>query len=155
MLAQSRAFSTPIHVGAAGLLFAPGSSLFVYSPLLLLLPWTLPAFLRQHRAEAWTLLVVSGCLLLLSSGFQLWHGLWSSPGPRMIFTAVPLLMLPLGPWLDRPGGRARAWAVTSLALLGAVTQLGLLSLVHDESGAQITLKASGGAVFRDYAAQPR
>lgn len=126
MLDQSRAFSTPIHVGVAGLLFAPGSSLFVYSPLLLLLPWTLPTFLRRHRAEAWTLLAVAGSVLLLSSGFQLWHGLWSSPGPRMIFIVVPLLMLPLGPWLDRPAGRGRAWAVASLALLGAAAQLGLL-----------------------------
>lgn len=126
MLDQSRAFSTPLYIGAAGLLFAPGSSLFVYSPLLCLLPWTLPGFLRRHRAEAWTLLAIAGSLLLLSSGFQLWHGLWSSPGPRMIFPAVPLLMLPLGPWLDRPARAARTAAVAALACLGAVVQLGLL-----------------------------
>jgi hypothetical protein len=127
MLAQGSKFITPLSVGVPGLLVSPGNSLFVYSPLLLLLPWTLPPFWRRHRAECGAILAISLCLLLLAAPFEHWHGLWSAPGPRMIFAAVPLLMLPLGPWLE--GGRSRLalLATGGLALLGAAIQLVLLS----------------------------
>ena len=119
MLDQSRYLTTPLRVGLAGLLVSPGSSIFVYSPPLLLLPWTLPGFWRAHRAECACVLAVCASLLLLAAPFQLWHGLWSCPGPRMVFAATPLLMLPLGPWLDARRSR-RALVVTGLlGLLGA------------------------------------
>ena len=126
MLAQSEGFSTPFYVGAWGLLLSPGSSLFVYSPLLLLAPWTVPPFWRAHRAECATVLGICVSLLLLSSKFDLWTGLWSSPGPRMLFAAVPLLMLPLGCWLDAGLGRAQWGCVVLLAAAGAGVQLLLM-----------------------------
>ncbi|MBW2315465.1 MAG: phospholipid carrier-dependent glycosyltransferase [Deltaproteobacteria bacterium] len=125
MLDQSSGFTTPALVGVRGLLFWPGSSLFVYSPLLLLLPWTLPPFLRVHRAEGATLLAMSASILLLVSQFELWHGLPSAPGSRMVAALAPLLMLPLGPWLDRPRAHGMTLAVGVLALVGAAVQLGL------------------------------
>ena len=70
-----------------------GSSIFLYSPLLLMLPWSFPALWRKARPESLTILVIVVCSLLLASRFILWHGLWSSPGPRMLFVATPLFML--------------------------------------------------------------
>ena len=127
MLDQSKFLTTPLRVGITGLLVSPGSSLFVYSPPLLLLPFTLRSFWRTHRAECLTALAVLASLLLLAAPFQLWHGMWSCPGPRMLFAATPLLMLPLGPWLDTH--RSRPWrvAVALLGVTGAAVQLGLLT----------------------------
>jgi len=126
MVAQRSRFSTPLYVGLWGFLLSPGASVFLYSPLLLLLPRTLPAFWRERRAECLVVTAVSLFLLLFCARFEHWHGLWSSPGPRYLFVLTPLLMLPLGRWLDRarrPGERA---ALFALAAIGAGIQLVLM-----------------------------
>jgi hypothetical protein len=126
MVAQRSHFSARLHVGLAGFLVSPGASVFVHSPLLLLLPWTLPPVWHAHRAECAVALASSLGTLLFCSAFESWPGLWSAPGPRYLFVVTPLLMLPLGPWLDtrrRAGVRALAWG---LAVVGAGVQVVLL-----------------------------
>ena len=127
MLAQSPLLRGSLLQGLHGLLLSPGASVFVYSPLLLLLPLTLPDFARRQRAECVTAVAIVASFLALCGPFLFWHGLWSSPGPRYLFVATPLLMLPLGPWLD---GARRAWQwllLAGLALAGLVVQIGLLA----------------------------
>lgn len=122
MVDQSEFFHpSRIHVGLFGFLLSPGASIFLYSPPLLLLPTTFRSFWTRHRPEALTILASSLCLLLFCSSFDSWTGLWSSPGPRYLFAAVPLLMLPLGPWLDA-GGRWQWRQLAAVAALGAVIQ---------------------------------
>jgi hypothetical protein len=126
MVAQRTQFSTPLYVGLWGFLLSPGCSVFVFSPLLLLLPWTLPPFWRAHRAECAALVASSLCLLFFCAGFEVWPGIWSSPGPRYLFVVTPLLLLPLGPWLDAPR-RAGLRALTlALAAAGLGVQLVLV-----------------------------
>jgi hypothetical protein len=125
-LGQAHAFTTPWHVGLAGFLLSPGCSVFVYSPLLLLAPWLLADFARRHRAECVAVVAVVASFLLVAARFELWTGLWSSPGPRYVFVATPLLLLPLGSWLDahrRPVARA---GVAVLAAAGLAVQLVLV-----------------------------
>src|SRR5262245_41664061 len=122
MVAQRNRFTTPLAVGLWGFLASPGASLFLYSPLLLLLPRTLPPFWREHAAECVAIVAASLGLLLFCARFEYWHGLWSSPGPRYLFVLTPLLMLPLGPWLDRPLGRGERAALWALGALGAAIQ---------------------------------
>jgi hypothetical protein len=126
MLAQHDHFTASFHIGLAGLLLSPGCSIFLYSPLLLLLPRTLPDFWARQRAECVAVLALSFSFLLVCSPFAYWHGLWSAPGPRYLFVLVPFLMLPLGPWLDAQPGRAEWIALLALALMGLVTQLSLM-----------------------------
>jgi hypothetical protein len=126
--AQAQLLDAPLHTGVLGLLASPGSSLFVYSPLLFLLPWTGFAVWRRHRAATVSVLVVVASVLLLSAGFAHWHGLWSAPGPRMIFVATPLLLLSLGVWLDRPRRKIETLAVVVLGLFGFAVQLSLMSV---------------------------
>jgi hypothetical protein len=147
MLDQQRFLTVDIRVGIAGLLVSPGSSIFVYSPPLLLLPFTLRGFWREHRAECLTTLAIVVSVLLIAAPFQLWHGMWSSPGPRMLFVATPLLMLPLGPWLD--GRRSRPWCavVALLGLAGAVVQLGLLTAKWRSVVDVMGYRKSGPEVF--------
>jgi hypothetical protein len=123
MLAQRRSFSTPLGVGLSGFLWSPGCSVFVYTPLLLLLPWTLPHFWRTQRAECAVAVGIALCLLLFCARFELWPGLWSAPGPRYLFLLTPVLLLPLGGWLDLPRSVAQRALLWGLAALGLGVQL--------------------------------
>ncbi len=115
--------TTPLYVGIHGALFSPGMSVFVYSPLLLLAPWTFPQLWSRHRAEAVAFLALAASFLLAFSGFTGWTGLWSSPGPRYQFLATPLFLLPLGLWIQATPGRAKWLAIGALALAGLFVQV--------------------------------
>ena len=118
MVAQFDRLKNPISIGLQGFLISPGSSVFVYSPLLLLIPWTFPNFWKRWPAETIAFLSLAIFLLLLYSTFDGWEGLWSAPGPRYLFFWTPMLMLPLGLWLDSVKAKLAWVAVGALALLG-------------------------------------
>jgi hypothetical protein len=127
MLAQGRFFDlSRSHVGLLGFLLSPGASVFVYSPPLLMLAGYWRGFLARWRPEGLTALASALCLLFFCSPFEAWHGLWSAPGPRYLFAAVPLLLLPLGGWLATAGPRERA-CLAALAGFGALVQAVLMS----------------------------
>ena len=126
-LSQTEVLGSPFSIGLVGLLVSPGAGLFAYSPLTLLAPWLGAEFLRRHRAECVAALAIALSFWVLGGSFPAWTGLWSAPGPRYLFAATPLLLLPLGPWLDAHPGRGARGAVLALAALGAVAQLALLT----------------------------
>jgi hypothetical protein len=127
MVAQRTLFETPFYVGAFGHLLSPGGSVFLYSPILLLAPWTFAGFWRTHRAELLTMIAVALTFFVVHSTFWSWTGLWSAPGPRYLLLVVPLFMLPLGPWLDCLRS-VRGWAaVAVLGTAGAWIQLVLMA----------------------------
>jgi hypothetical protein len=126
MVAQRRGFTTPLWLGLAGFLLSPGASVFLYSPPLLLLPLLLRPFWRERRAECATLAACALSLLLFCAGFSLWHGLWSAPGPRYLFALTPLLLLPLGRWLDAHAAPRGRRALLGLAAAGVAVQLVLV-----------------------------
>jgi len=120
MVEQQGRFNSPLLRGLAGLLLSPGSSIFVYSPLLLLAPFGLARLWHREPALAGAALALTATWLLFYARFDGWSGLWSAPGPRYLFLLVPLLLLPLGLWLDSP----RRWATASLlALAGFFVQV--------------------------------
>ena len=133
MFDQAVGFVTPIQVGLQGFLLSPGCSVFVHAPLLCLLPWMLPQAWREQRALTLANLVIALTFLIVCSTYLFWTGLWSAPGPRYVFVAIPLLLLPLGKLVDRSlgagdvsGGRGMRAAIVGLAGLGALVQLALL-----------------------------
>jgi hypothetical protein len=123
-----RDFGQPLHIGLHGFLLTPGCSVFLYSPLLLVLPWTLADLWRRQRAECAAVCALSLSFLLFWSKCDRWTGLWAAPGPRYLFVAVPLLLLSLGPWLDGPAARKRSGvaALAVVSLLGAAVQFVLM-----------------------------
>ena len=127
MIAQRALLDGSLREGAVGLLFSPGAGLFAYSPLLLLLPLWLPGFWRAHRAECLTVFAIAASLVYVCGRFIWWHGLWSAPGPRYLFALTPLLLLPLGPWLDRPTPQWQRALTVVLAAVGGLFQLALVS----------------------------
>jgi len=122
MVDQYSRLKNPIGIGLYGFLLSPGASVFVYTPLLCLLPVTLPVFWREHRDEAWAVCGLALILLFFFSKFDGWEGLWSAPGPRYLFLWTPFLMLTLGPWLDRSESRAKWFWVAALGLAGFFVQ---------------------------------
>jgi hypothetical protein len=126
LTASSR--TTPLYVGIYGALLSPGMSVFVYSPLLLLAPWSFPRLWSRHRAEAVAFLALAASFLVAFSGFTGWTGLWSSPGPRYQFLATPLFLLPLGLWIESTRGRAKWLWIGALALAGLFVQVALMSV---------------------------
>lgn len=133
MVGQESRFNHPLWRGLAGLLLSPGSSVFVYSPLLLLAPLGLAALWRRDRALVLTALALACTWLVFYARFDGWSGLWSAPGPRYLFFLVPLLLLPLGLWLAAPDGRltrrGRLATVTLLVVAGVLVQ-GVSTLVR-------------------------
>jgi hypothetical protein len=123
MLRERRGMGVDWSRSLTGFLVSPGMSVFVYSPLLLLAPWSFRSLLRRHRAEAWTILAAVASSLAFYCSYERWTGLWAAPGPRYLFTSTVLLMLALGPWLDVARGSATRVAVALLAGAGAFVQI--------------------------------
>lgn len=113
-------------VALSGFLVAPGISVFAYSPLLLLAPWTLREAARRWPWECAALGIHAATLLLFFSGYRYWPGLWSAPGPRYLLPGCAALLLSLGAWLDAGPGRLGRTALAFLAATGAVVQLSLM-----------------------------
>lgn len=129
-LGTASAGSAPLHRSLHGALLSPGMSVFVYTPLLVLTPWTFPLLWRRQRAEAVAFAALCLTFLLVFSSFVGWTGLWSAPGPRYQLISTPLLLLPLGLWLQEPAGARRRWlAVAVLAALGLFVQLVFMTLI--------------------------
>ena len=106
--------------GLAGLLFSPGRSVFVYSPILLA---GLVALVALRHKDPRTMRLLAGefvVLLCFYASLSNWDG-ERSYGPRYLLPVVPLLVLPLADWFARTSRPASA-----SALLNAVVVLSVL-----------------------------
>ncbi|MBN1810222.1 MAG: glycosyltransferase family 39 protein [Anaerolineae bacterium] len=120
---RTAAWDVPLWVGLPGLLLSSGKGLLWYClPVVLGLAGFVPLARRRPRA-AMLFGSVSGLYLLLHSIYNHWHG-GGSWGPRLILPIVPVLILPVAEWFQRPP--RRVWGRLALALLvvlGFVVQL--------------------------------
>jgi hypothetical protein len=92
--------------GLVAMLVAPGRSILLYSPALIvaLLGW--PAFVRRHRALAWMCVAAFVTRWLFVAARSDWWGGWAI-GSRYLLPVVPLLLLPLAEVLRAAGPRRR------------------------------------------------
>ena len=93
------AFTTPVLIGLHGFLFSSGRSLFIFSPLLILVPVGFVHLWKRDRLLVLALLSTAGFLVMAMSCWRNWAGGWDW-GPRHIFQITPMLMLALCacPW---------------------------------------------------------
>lgn len=90
-------FSVAPWVGAFGMLFAPGRSLFIYAPIMLAaIPGAL--MIRPLGLRVW-IIGASLAVLFLNGAWWSWWGAWSW-GPRFLVPLMPLLILGLVNLLD-------------------------------------------------------
>lgn len=127
MTAAGLELSPEIGRPLMGYLMSPGIGIFAYSPLLLLLPWTLSLGWREYRSEFWSAIVLTLTILLFVSSYAHWTGLFGMVGPRYLLGPTVVLSLFLGPWLGRNQTNLARAAVAGLAVAGTMVQLGLLA----------------------------
>jgi hypothetical protein len=124
----------PFHIGAKGLLFSPGKSIFLYAPPLVLALVGARAFIRRTGWPGAVALAVPAMYFVVYSMKGVWYG-GNAWGPRYLVPAVPFLMLLAAPVLEwwlaearRAAGatgrwrRLGAWAIAALVLAGVGVQ---------------------------------
>jgi hypothetical protein len=130
-----RGFSTPLVRGIGVLLWSPGKSFFVYSPILLA---AIPGVIVLARRRAPLATVVVSIFVLRIIVYAKW---WtpeggSAWGPRFLLPLCAVLAIPLGEALEQlQTWRGRAKRVTvgllgALAAMSAVVQLSSLLVDH-------------------------
>jgi hypothetical protein len=117
-----------LSMGLQGLLLSPGTSVFLYSPPLLLAFAGWREAWRRQRFAAVVILAASLPLVLLYGSYAFWMGGWNW-GPRYLVFALPVFLLPLGFLFQRlhEAGRTRlvaGWFVAALIAGGAVQVAG-------------------------------
>jgi len=113
-------FTTPFVRGAGGLLFSPEKSIFLFAPVIVLVPFALAALWRRERATAALLAALFAVMFVLAATWHSWMGGWSW-GPRLLIPGVAILLVALGPWIGAHAGRLRLASV--LFALGFVLSL--------------------------------
>jgi len=113
--------SSPLPTLAA-MLFSPGKSIFLYNPVLLLVPVTIYAFYSRHKVI--TLAITAAIIgnFIFYSFFTAWAGdyAWSI---RYQVVVLPFLILPLIELFNRPLKVLAKIAVISIIVASGVIQL--------------------------------
>ena len=136
-------FGSPVFEGLAGLLFSPGASLFLYSPVAVLGIVGLVRLWHRDRMVA----ILCSSIIVVFVGFYATLGNWMggrSWGSRYLVVVVPYLMVGWAVWLSQ---MARGWRVMAMVIatsLGIVVQLpGVLvdyAKVSQAASAEMTIR---------------
>jgi hypothetical protein len=96
---QDVGFTTPLLKGAGGLLFNPLKSIFLFAPIVLLLPLALRDLWRTNRLAF--LLIVGNLAITFATAalWFAWHGGWSW-GPRLLLPGLVPAIAAIGPWIS-------------------------------------------------------
>ena len=117
--------TTPSVSDAVSLLVDDDRGLFILSPLVLAGVIGLVLLWRAgRRAEALTCLAIGAVMLVYNSGYTpVFGGIWGggSPGPRLLLTSLPFLMLGVGLAYRRAPLAVLALLVASTAIFAAAT----------------------------------
>ena len=141
-------FDTPLLTGVAGLLLSPGKSVLLFTPVLVLGLWGLPAFLRRERALGLALLGIAAATILFYARWRYWSGDWAW-GPRLLVELTPLMLLPGATVIERWKRLAVVARAATVALVGISLSVQLLGVTLDYQVQQQVLHDSGTATF-DY-----
>lgn len=111
----------PTWTGFYGLLFSPGGSIFLYTPLTIAGIAGLPRLWRFDRSLA--ILFAGLCLvfLIFFGSLNSWEG-GRSYGPRYLVPLLPFLVLPITWWLRPDAGIARR-AVLAVGAVSLLVQI--------------------------------
>jgi hypothetical protein len=115
-------FEAPPLPTIAAMLFSPGKSIFLYNPVLLLLPLCVFGFYQRHKAVALAAFFATAGIFILHSFHTTWAGdyAWSI---RYQVPALPFLILPLAFLFNRTMKTVMRTLVASLISISCVIQL--------------------------------
>ncbi|MGH2839190.1 MAG: hypothetical protein ACRDKY_00015 [Solirubrobacteraceae bacterium] len=144
-------FTTPFFEGAAGLLFSPEKSVFLFAPAIVLVPFAAASLWRRDRATVGFALALFAAVFAFAATWWSWQGGWSW-GPRLIIPGVALVLVLVAPWIGASAGRMRLAA----ALFAAGFALSL-SATLAPAGTQLIDRrpgTDGPQIVRQYAELP-
>jgi hypothetical protein len=99
-------FTTPFFEGTAGLLFSPEKSIFLFAPVIVLVPAAIGVLWRRDRPTAALAVAIFAAMFGLAATWHSWEGGWSW-GPRLLIPGVVVLLVALGPWIGENAKRLR------------------------------------------------
>jgi hypothetical protein len=138
-------FTTPLPTGLAGLLFSPGHSLLIYSPIVLLGIVGAPLLWKQDRRLALVSFFAIGGYIVLSALWHSWMGgkVW---GSRLVVPAIPVIGILVAAAVQRAYTGRNTLLIVSTVALG-VLGLGIqvLAIVQDPAVSIRNLTQSGYA----------
>jgi hypothetical protein len=111
--------------GLWGLLFSPGASIFLYSPVAIAAVIALVRLRHRHPRLVWHIAVLAGTFTLFYAQMASWAG-GRSYGPRYLVPFLPLLCVPLALWMAGLPPRGRRWILACCALSVLVQIPGVL-----------------------------
>lgn len=115
-------FIVPFYIGLFGQTFSSGKGIVFYTPLVVAGLLALHELRRRHRWLSWTIVIALLIHLAVLSRFRFWYG-GGSWGPRFTVLILPLLLLPIGPWLAARSNRhLRRGLIAGLAACGLFVQ---------------------------------
>jgi hypothetical protein len=120
--AAGESFSVPLWVGVPGFLWSPGKSVFVYTPVFLMLAVWGRSFARRFPAFTSMLVGIIVLHLLVFGTWIAWWGAWSW-GPRFLVPLVPFLSLALAEGIATSRSRALRAAALGLGALSIAIQI--------------------------------
>ncbi|NWJ45380.1 MAG: phospholipid carrier-dependent glycosyltransferase [Chloroflexi bacterium] len=101
---EGEGFTTPIWEGLWGLLFSTGKSVFLYSPVLVAVPFAMRPFSKRFRPEAYFFGAIILITLVYYAAWWAWYGGFSW-GPRFMVPVLPFAIIFLGALLEN----SRKW----------------------------------------------
>ena len=120
-LGGRRLFEGPPLTALVAMLFSPGKSIFLYNPVLLLLPLCVYGFYRRHKMVSLTIFSAILSNFILYSFFTAWAGdyAWSI---RYQVPVLPFLVVPLAVFFGKSIKTVAKIFVMSVILLSCVIQ---------------------------------
>lgn len=91
---------THLFTGLRGFLISPGKGFFYYSPITVLIFFSLKGFYKRQKGLTFCLLGIIFSYLVFLSRNIYWHGDWAW-GPRYLLVITPLLMLPVADFIEK------------------------------------------------------
>jgi hypothetical protein len=93
-------FTTPLWFGFTGFIISPYKSLWLYTPLLMLIPFTIKRTWSRHHRES---MLILGLLIIQMMVYGAWHtwGGGESWGPRFLAPMTGILLLLLLPLIEQ------------------------------------------------------
>lgn len=144
-------FDFPIDQGLHGFLLDPRKSVFLFAPIVLLIPVAVARLRRDQRDFGLFVATHALAVLLLYSAYSAWAGGWSW-GPRYLLIAI-IPMVPLvGPLIDRGIGYRRA--AVALFAVGALVSLPTLLVPTQAQQLDRPVPSVGPGIGRQYELVP-
>lgn len=138
---------TPFFTGMSGFLISPGKGFFYYSPITILIFFSIKGFYKRHKGLTFCILGTIFSYLVFLSRNIYWHGDWAW-GPRYLLVITPLIMVPIADFVEEKfsgGKKVLRSSVLGLFLVSIAVQI--IGVSVDFNRYFISLQADRGIRF--------